>query len=136
MRVCCRRKTWLPAALKVALGFVLAAGFVRSAAIAETIWIEGEKPVRSTMNRHPWYDQVKRDQLSGGDFISNFHKDKPAEAEYALEAAEGGPHGFWVRANPVQAGLSYKLNDGPWTPIDLEKNQTGSTNIAADNRID
>ena len=37
---------------------------------AETIWIEGEKPVRSTMNRHPWwYDQVKRDQFSGGDFI-------------------------------------------------------------------
>jgi hypothetical protein len=57
-------------------GLVLAAGASRSRAVAEVIWIEGEKPVRSTMNRHPWwYDQVKRDQLSGGDFLSNFHKD-------------------------------------------------------------
>ena len=42
---------------------------------AESVWIEGEKPVKSTMNRHPWwYDQVKKDQLSGGDWISNLVK--------------------------------------------------------------
>ena len=32
------------------------------AARALTVWREGEKPTRSTMNRHPWwYDQVKKD---------------------------------------------------------------------------
>ena len=42
---------------------------------AESVWIQGEKPVKSTMNRHPWwYDQVKKDQLSGGDWISNLVK--------------------------------------------------------------
>lgn len=42
---------------------------------AESVWIEGEKPVKSTMNRHPWwYDQVKKDQLSGGDWITNLVK--------------------------------------------------------------
>ena len=42
---------------------------------AESVWIEGEKPLKSTMNRHPWwYDQVKKDQLSGGDWISNLVK--------------------------------------------------------------
>ncbi len=42
---------------------------------AESVWIEGEKPLKSTMNRHPWwYDQVKKDQLSGGDWITNLVK--------------------------------------------------------------
>ena len=46
------------------------------------IWVEGEKPVVNKMNRHPWwYDQVKREQFSGGDFISNFDKDSAGEAE-------------------------------------------------------
>src|SRR5207248_11267370 len=89
---------------------------------AESIWVEGEKPVRSTMNRHPWwYDQVKREQLSGGDLISNWHETKPGEAEYLVRAAEAGPYEFWVRANPVQTRLSYKLNDGDWTLIALDK---------------
>jgi len=43
------------------------------AARSEVIWVEGENPIRSTMHRHPWwYDKVQRDQLSGGDFISNW----------------------------------------------------------------
>ena len=55
--------------------FVLLA--LASPASAAWIWVEGEKPAESTMNRHPWwYDQVKTEQLSGGDFISNFDEDK------------------------------------------------------------
>jgi hypothetical protein len=122
--------------LRAGITLALIAAFGRALAPAETIWIEGEKPVRSTMNRHPWYDSVKRDQLSGGDFISNFNNDKPAEAEYVAEAEQGGRYEFWVRANPVQASLSYRLNGGEWTPIDLDKNQSGSTNIAADGKPD
>src|SRR5580704_7588009 len=53
-----------------------------------TIWIEGENPTVNKMNRHPWwYDQVKRDQLSGGDLISNW-SDKPGEAEYKFTATK------------------------------------------------
>ena len=38
---------------------------------ADSIWIEGESPQSQTMTRRLWwYDKVKRDQLSGGDFIS------------------------------------------------------------------
>ena len=116
---------------------VVAVVVASSVARGAWIWVEGEKPSRSAMNRHPWwYDQVKRDQLSGGDFISNYSKDKAGEAEYAFSATEAGPYEFWVRANPVQARLSYRLNGGPWTAIDLEKNQVGSTNIAADDKPD
>jgi hypothetical protein len=100
------------------------------------IWVEGEKPVRSTMHRHPyWYDQVKRDQLSGGDLISNF-ADQPGEASYRPVAPSAGEYELWVRANPIQARLSYRLGDGAWTAIDLEKGPQDSINIAADGKPD
>src|ERR1039458_8237525 len=89
------------------------------------------------MNRHPWwYDQVKRDQLSGGDLISNFSKDKPGEAEYRFTVAKTGEYEFWVRANPVQSKLTYALNGGPETPIDLNREKRDEINIAADGKTD
>ena len=76
----------------------------------------------------------KRDQLSGGDLISNFH-DQPGEAFYRFTAPSAGVYELWVAANPVQAKLSYRLNDGPLTPIDVDKGLE-STNIAADGKPD
>ncbi len=72
----------------------------------------------------------------GGDFISNFSPDKVGEAAYAVTAREGGQYDFWVRANPVQSRLSYRLGDGPWTPIDLNGQTVGNVNIAADGKPD
>ncbi len=110
---------------------------VASAAQAETIWIEGEKPAKSTMNRHPWwYDQVKKDQLSGDDWISNFDGKKPGEAEYSVTAKEAGKFEFWVRANPTATKLSYRLNDADWKPIEFEKNAREAANIAGDGKLD
>src|SRR5947209_20614406 len=88
----------------------------------ETIWVEGEHATKSTMHRHPWwYDKVKKDRLSGGDFISNFDFERAGEAEYAITAQLGGKYEFWVRANPVQSTLSYKLNGAEkWTPIEFK----------------
>jgi hypothetical protein len=111
-------------------------GVLSTPASAAWIWVEGEKSTKSTMNRHPWYAQVKRDQLSGGDFASNFNKDKPGEAEYAFDAPAAGGYEFWVRANPVGTRLSYRLNGGQWTQIDLQRSPVGSTNIAADGKPD
>ena len=104
---------------------------------AETIWVEGEKPAKSTMNRHPWwYDQVQKDQLSGGDWISNFADKKPGEAEYSVAAKDGGKFEFWVRANPTATKLSFKLNDADWKPIEFEKNARDAANIAGDGKLD
>ncbi|HWB60825.1 MAG TPA: hypothetical protein VG733_15115 [Chthoniobacteraceae bacterium] len=125
--------------------FLLCASFIAGGrahaadAPADTsvIWVEGENPTVNKMNRHPWwYDQVKRDQLSGGDFISNWSKDKPGEAEYQFTAAKAGEYEFWVRANPVQSKLSYILNGGAETPIDLNREKRDEINIAADGKID
>jgi hypothetical protein len=108
-----------------------------SPALAQTIWVEGEKPVRSTMNRHPWwYDQVKKDQLSGGDWISNFSEEKEGEAEYVIEVAKTAVYRFWIRANPIQAKLDYALDRDSWKPIDMSSDVLDTVNIAADGKPD
>jgi hypothetical protein len=113
------------------------AWLVTSQGLAETIWIEGENPTQSTMHRHPWwYDQVKKDAFSGGDFISNFDKDRVGEAEYEFTAQRPGVYELWVRANPIGSSMAYKLGNGRWTLIDLSKGAIDSENVAADGKPD
>ena len=121
--------------LRFVFAFLALLGLLQPPARASWIWVEGEKPSKSTMHRHPyWYDLVKHDQLSGGDLISNFHE-KPGEASYRFNAPSSGDYVLWVRANPVLSKLSYRLNGGTWTSIDLEKG-LDSTNIAGDGKPD
>ena len=116
---------------------VLGLSFLPARAGAEWIWIEGEAPAVNKMNRHPWwYDKVHREQLSGGDFISNFDEKKPGEAEYVFKAAAAGEFDFWLRANPVKSKLSYHLNGGAETDVDFNGGKRDETNIAADGKPD
>ena len=104
---------------------------------AAWVWVEGEQPGANRMNRHPgWYDQVKRENFSGGDFISNFDKDKVGEAEYRFRAPEPGDYEFWVRANPLMSKLAYSLNGGAEVSIDLNAEKRGEVNVAADGKPD
>ena len=100
------------------------------------IWVEGEKPARASVQRHPyWYDQVKRGEFSGGDFVSNWG-DRPGEVSYRANAPSAGEYELWVRANPIQSKLSVRVNDGKWTPIDVEKRGRDTVNVAADGKPD
>jgi len=109
------------------------------AGAAETpgfIWVEAEAAKSNTMTRHPWwYDKVKKDQLSGKDYLSNWG-DKPGEATYEFESPEAKDYTFWLRANPTQTKFSYKLDAGEWTPIDLNAKQQDIVNLAEDDKID
>ena len=105
------------------LALLLAAGLLPCRVPAATIWVEGEKPVRSTMNRHPWwYDQVKRDQLSGGDFISNLARDQSRRGRVrvhvprrrARTSSGSGPI-------PCRPSSRTSSTTGPWTAIDLKQ---------------
>jgi hypothetical protein len=87
------------------------------------------------MHPHPWYEQVKREKLSSRGLISNF-SDEPGEATYQFQALEPGEYDFWIRANPIQARLSYQLGPQEWIPIDLEFDALEPTNIAADDKPD
>src|SRR4051794_12820127 len=108
-----------------------------SPACADYMWVEGEKPAVNKMNRHPWwYDQVKKDQFSGGDFISNFNKDKAGEAEYKFTSKKAGNYEFWVRANPLQSKLTYSLNGSSEFAIDLAREKRDEINVAGDGKPD
>lgn len=103
---------------------------------AAWVWVEGEKPAEQAMNRHPWYTDVKHDSLSEGDFISNFDDQKPGEATYRFTVPEEGEYVFWIHGNPVKSRLSYGLNGGELTEIDLSGEHIDQQNIAADGKPD
>ena len=105
-------------------------------ALGESIWIEGEDAAESEVTRHGWYNGVKKDGLSGGDWLSHFNEAKPGTASYPVTPGAAGEFTFWVRANPVKSELSYRLNGGDWIGIDLASAPRGQMNIAADNKPD
>ena len=100
------------------------------------VWIEGEDSADHTMRRHNWYDSVTKESLSGGEWLSHFFAGDPPEAEFHFDVPGSGEHFFWIRANP-SAGprLSYKLDGGPWTEVDLS-GAVEKLNIAADGKPD
>ncbi len=103
---------------------------------SDTIWIEGEQATRKDVSRHSWYDSVKKDTLSGNDWLSHFDERKEGFAEFEFDVAEADSFAFWLRANPLAAKLSYKLDTGDWQSIDFSGDKRGQINIAADNKPD
>jgi hypothetical protein len=93
-------------------------GLLLALAGDETIWVEGESPARSTFQKHGWYDAVKKDVLSGGDWLSHYGA-QPGEASYAVQVKEGGAYAFWVRCNTLLVTQHYRVDDGEWLPCDL-----------------
>lgn len=102
-----------------------------------SIWIEGEEASVKQNKPHPWwYDKVKTDELSGNAWISHFSQDGPGTVGYDFKVAKAGNYNFWLRANPVQATLSYQLDKGEWISVNVNKDVQGQINIAADNKPD
>ncbi len=107
-----------------------------SQAFASYIWIEGEKPSSGTPTKHSWYhDSVKKDSLSGGDFISHFDASQAAEMAYTFQADEAGDYVLWARLNPVRTKISVSINGAKKQEIDLSE-ATDTQNIASDGKPD
>ena len=122
----------------VAAAAALAVAAFALPAVAQTIWIEGEDAQVDDMNEFPqWYDQVDRSMLSGGDWISNFHKTDAGRAGYRFEVPADAPTRvrFLVRANPVKNELAYRLNGGAFEPVPFDR-ATDHQNVAADGGVD
>ncbi|RYD38854.1 MAG: hypothetical protein EOP87_00545 [Verrucomicrobiaceae bacterium] len=120
---------------RAALSAAAAFGFSGSPAVAASIWTEGESASPASVQRHPWwYDKVKKDLLSGGDWLSNFGP-KEGTGEYALQVPGDGAYTLWIRANPLQAKLDFSVGGGPWVAVDFKETR-GQQNIAEDNKPD
>ena len=104
---------------------------------ASWVWVEGENAVKTNIGKHPWYyGQVKKAELSGGDFLAHFDETKKGEAEYTFTIPSAGTYTLWLRANPTQASMKYSLNGSALAPVDFANGQTSPVNIAADNAPD
>ena len=99
-----------------------------------SIWVEGEAPAKSTMQKHGWYDSVKREVLSGGNWLSHYG-DRPGEASYEIEIAEAGDYPFFARLNPVASEPKWRLDGGAWTAVTTGTAQQ-QQNIAGDGKLD
>ena len=103
---------------------------------ADSIWVEGEAPTTKSVNRHNWYDSVKEDALSGGDWLSHFNAKAEGAASYTFTVTTADTYTFWLRANPVKTKLSYRIDNGQWALIDMRGEVRGQQNIAKDNKPD
>ena len=99
-----------------------------------SVWVEGEAPAKSTAQKHNWYDAVKRDVLSGGDWLSHYGE-KPGECAYEIEVAEAGDYSFFARLNPVASEPKWRLDGGAWTAVTTGTAQQ-QQNIAGDGKLD
>ena len=86
---------------------------------ATSLWIEGEAATRKNMTKHGWYDAVKKEGMSGGEWLSHYDQGKPGTATYEFESPEAGQFTFWWRGNPFAAKVSYALNGAAAAEIDF-----------------
>ncbi len=104
--------------------------------LADSIWVEGEQPSTKQITRHGWYDDVKKDVLSGNEWLSHFDANRVGLATYEIEATNAGDYRFWIRANHVKSSLAFRLDGGQWQEITMDRDQRGAMNIARDNKPD
>ncbi len=84
---------------------------------AEWIWIEGEAADERNVTRQSWYDDVRKDGMSGQEWISHYNARQPGTATYRFEVKSGGDYVFWWRGNVLKAEVSYQLDGGAFQPI-------------------
>lgn len=108
-----------------------------SAPDAGAIWVEGEDATRKRVTQHAWYgNQVKKDTFSGKEWLSHFDANKEGTAEFEVEVVKADRYTFWLRANPVAAKMSFRLDGGVWQSVDFARDKRGQINIATDNKPD
>ncbi|BCX48998.1 glycosylhydrolase family 5 [Haloferula helveola] len=126
------RREWTASVLSLAL-----VSLIPLVAQPEPIWVEGESAAQADVLKHPWYHgQVKKGELSGGEFVSHFSNEKEGRVRYEVAVPEAGDYLLWIRANPVQSRMSLSVDGGKEIEVDFKRGQTGNTNIAADGKPD
>ena len=100
------------------------------------VWVEGESLVDGPATSHPWYNDVRREDLSGGDWFSHFDDGDEGFARYSFEVEEAATYTFWLRANPVNSRLSYSMDGSGWRSVPVERSEGPVINLAADDQAD
>jgi hypothetical protein len=86
---------------------------------AGSVWIEGESATETDVTRHGWYDEVRKDGLSGRQWLSHYDAKKPGTATYVFTVPEAREYTFWWRGNVLLSKVSYRLNGGEEREMDF-----------------
>jgi hypothetical protein len=121
----------MTASMKLALVSLLLA---TASAHSATIWIEGEAPTKTDVIKQSWYDGVKKENLSGGNWLSHYGN-RAGEAAYDVKVTESGTYAIWARLNPVASKPTWSLDGAPATAVDF-KDARGQQNLAPDGKPD
>jgi len=114
--------------------FAMTLGLAAPLAAAATVWVEGEDARVKNVNRHSWYSSVKSAELSGGAWISHW-SNNVGTVRYTVRIPQTAEYDFYVRANPAQASMEYRIDSGRWREVPLE-HATDRRNVAADDAVD
>lgn len=125
----------VPSSFHSAACVLLAIAGFTSASAEDFIWVEGEDAATHSMKRNGWYDSVKKAELSGGEWLSHFGNGEMPVAQFNVKAAAEGEHELWLRANPIGAAMSIRINGGDWQDVSFSKSEQ-QLNIASDGKPD
>ena len=97
----------------------------------EAVWIEGEDATQHNFKKHGWYDGVRKDMLSGREWLSHYRQGQPGEATYRFTVKEGGRYAWWLRCNVSLMTQHYRLDGGEWVEMDLTSDVRERLNLVA-----
>jgi hypothetical protein len=104
---------------------------------AAHLWVEGESGRGENISRNGWYQSVRGEDLSGGEWLATYGGKIPAIATYNVTVPKTDTYHLWVRANPVQAIMSVQFNGkGAQHRVPISENSIESLNIASDGKPD
>lgn len=123
-----------PAARSFCLLLLLGAPTAAAPGEDDTVWVEGESASVKHVQPNPWYSgAVRKEQMSGGDWLSHFSAASEGSAQYDLTIPKDGDFVLWVRSNPMGA-LSFQVKGGAWTEIPTKALDV--VNLAQDDKPD
>jgi hypothetical protein len=102
---------------------------------SDSVWVEGENASDRHVTPHVWYsDAVRKEQMSGGAWLSHFSATSDGTARYEVTIPKDGNYVMWVRCNPYGA-LSWQVDGGTWTKFENSK-PVDVINLASDDKHD
>lgn len=102
-----------------AVGLLIGIGLVPVR--GDSIWIEGEDATSRDVVKHPWYDVVRKEGMSGQEWLSHYSPKKEGRAAYAFDVVEGGDYTFWWRGNYQLASVLYSLDNSEFVAMDFSE---------------
>lgn len=73
------------------------------------VWVEGEAHESALVQSNDWWESIRKEGLSGGDYVTHFQEDDvPGTVVYSVEVPEDGTYVLWLRG--AFNGLAYAVN--------------------------